>query len=408
MKLKHDTDVLIVGAGPVGLFTALALHECGLSAQIVDKEQHGSVRSYAAALHPGSLSLLNGYGLLPELQEHGHRVERIGVHDGNRRVGTMEFSHLNVEFPFVLVVPQATFEEILMRRLSSLGIEVFWEHQALGLDSGADGVEARIGRLEKISKGYPVARADWIIAKELSVKSRFVVGADGYHSFVRQRMGFEFQQTGKAETFAVYEFSGEIGSPTEAQVVFHNGTVSVFWPLGGDRGRWSFQVHPDERPDTTLEAMHELARQRAQHCGITGRELHWTDSISFERLLADRFGSERIWLAGDAAHVTGPVGAQSMNVGLREARDLALLIKSVESEGAQLETLDRYEKARQEEWTGLLQGIPRPVGHGPDGLAGRGARLIPCIPATGESMRELLDQIGFRLEQSPQEVGHGD
>jgi 2-polyprenyl-6-methoxyphenol hydroxylase-like FAD-dependent oxidoreductase len=408
MKLKHDTDVLIVGGGPVGLFTALVLHECGLSTQIVDKEQRGSVRSYAAALHPGSLSLLSRYGLLPELEEVGHRVERIGVHDGNRRVGTMEFSHLDVEFPYVLVVPQATFEEILMRRLGSLGIEVFWEHQALGLDNGPDGVETRVGRLEKISKGYPVARADWIIAKELSVKSRFVVGADGYHSFVRQRMGFQFQKEGKTETFAVYEFSGEIGSPAEAQLVYKNGTVSVFWPLGVDRGRWSFQVPSDERPEGTLEAMHALAGERAQQCGVTGHQLHWTDSISFERLLVDRFGSERVWLAGDAAHVTGPVGAQSMNVGLREARDLALLIKSVESEGAKLETLDRYEQARRAEWTGLLHGIPRPVGHGPDGLAGRGARLLPCIPATGESMRELLGQVGYRLEESPQEVGHGN
>jgi len=331
-------------------------------------------------------------------------VQRLAIYDGRERIAAMDFSALDLAYPFILVIPQGKLEAALEASLKKQGVEIFWNHQALGLEPQGDGVAAKIGRMEKYSMGYPIAHTEWMIAKEIPLRTRFVVGADGYYSFVRKRMGLTFENVGTSEAFSVFEFACEVDFPNEARLVFGEGSTNVFWPMGPNRGRWSFQVDPQAPAAPKLASLLELIRERASWFPQQIDEILWTTTVMFERRLVDRFGSDRVWLAGDAAHITGPVGAQSMNIGMREALDLAGFISAACKDGGSVASLARYETERRAEWRSLLglEGVPRPAGEEPKWTEDQAARMLPCIPASGDTLGALLKQIGLQTERVTQ------
>jgi 2-polyprenyl-6-methoxyphenol hydroxylase-like FAD-dependent oxidoreductase len=267
------------------------------------------------------------------------------------------------------------------------------------MQPGAEAVAAKIGQMEKYSMGYPIAHTEWMIAREIETRARFVVGADGYHSFVRRRLGADFEHVGTAEAFSVFEFQCDVDFPDEARLVLGPDTTNVYWPMGGGRGRWSFQVDPQQPAPPRLSGLLDLIGERASWFPQQIEEVLWTTTVMFERRLVDRFGKDRIWLAGDAAHITGPVGAQSMNVGLREAHELARLVSAACKDGVSAAGLARYGDERRSEWRGLLglEGTPQAAEGARPWPADRAARMLPCIPESGPMLRELLDQIGLRF-----------
>jgi 2-polyprenyl-6-methoxyphenol hydroxylase-like FAD-dependent oxidoreductase len=397
MAVKRETDVLVIGAGPVGMFAALNLVERGLDVQIVDKDWRGSAHSYALALHPDSLRLLAGCGAAAALLEQAYKVEQIAVYRGDERVGALDFTSLGGSYPFLLIAPQSALEHALEQQLKERKVPVLWNHQALTVRQDGKGVAAKIGRMEKYSTGYPVARTEWMIAKEYETRAAFLVGADGYHSFVRKNLPVEYEHVGPAEAFSVYEFPSPIEFPHEGRVVFHDESTNVLWPLGRERLRWSFQVDEKQPAAPTPQALRELIRARAPWYRTQAGEITWHTTALFERRLVDRFGQERVWLAGDAAHTTGPVGGQSMNVGLREAHDLAERFSSILKSGGSFDLLAGYQSERRAEWSRLL-GLGEAMqatSAAPGWARELAARILPCVPAAGEDLRTLLEQIGL-------------
>jgi 2-polyprenyl-6-methoxyphenol hydroxylase-like FAD-dependent oxidoreductase len=126
----------------------------------------------------------------------------------------------------------------------------------------------------------------------------------------------------------------------------------------------------------------------------------WSVEVRFERRLAGSFGRDRVWLAGDAAHLTGPAGIQSMNSGLREASDLAGLLAASMQGGSGADRLAAWGAERLAEWRFLL-GLagrlePLPGGATPAFAAKHAARLLTCLPATGAELDALAASIGLR------------
>jgi len=398
MALKRETKVLVIGAGPVGLFTELALAERGVPVQIIDKEWRGSVHSYALALHPESLRLLDAHGAVAELLEHGQRVERIGFYDGGEPFASIDYSALGGVFPHLLVVPQSRVEAALLSRLKQLKVKVLWNHQAQSVRSEGESATTSVARMEKYSMGYPVARTEWMVTQETDVQSDFIVGADGYHSFVRKTTEARFEHLGEAQAFAVFEIPCAVDFRDEARVFFHEGTTNVVWPLDENRARWSFEVDRDAPPEPDPDTLQSMLRTRAPWFKHEGREVYWSTTALFERRLVDRFGRGRTWLAGDAAHITGPVGAQSMNVGLREAHDLAERLSAILEKGGSPGALEEFEKERQSEWRKLLGVSPgvQPSTDAPAWARDHAAKILPCVPASGGDMDRLLEQIGLK------------
>src|SRR6516162_11362762 len=103
---QTQSEVVVVGAGPVGLWTALLLAEKGVEVTLIDRETKTTARSYACALHPATLRLLDRFGLAESVIERGRRVETIAFYDGPVRQGEIKMSLLGGEFPFVLILPQ--------------------------------------------------------------------------------------------------------------------------------------------------------------------------------------------------------------------------------------------------------------------------------------------------------------
>lgn len=428
MFRKQETEVLVVGAGPVGMFTALSLAERGVKVELIDESWRTTARSYALALHSHSLELLDGAGLVEELLEGGHRIDAVVFYEGEERRSELTLSDLPGGFPFLLVIPQDRLERSLSRRLKEKGVPVHWNRRLAGFEqhtsNGGRRVVAQVEELGKESVGYGVATSEWVVEERSRVVSQFLIGADGHRSAVRRLLGFDFDRAGAegGEVYAVFEVQAPPPVPGEVRVVLGKETSDVLWPLDDNRLRWSFQLLDPEGlvaqrskgrlavqlggdvfPYLDRDDLARLVAERAPWSGDGGHatddELTWSVAVRFERRLASRFGDGRVWLAGDAAHLAGPVGVQSMNIGLKEAHELAWRIAEVLHADGGDDLFEDYDRQRHAEWNTLL-GLDGPA----EAAAGAAPwverhahRLIPCLPASGDDLTLLARRVGLQL-----------
>ena len=161
-----ETGVVVVGAGPVGLFTALTLCERGVDVRILDKYQRSALHSYALALHPHTLQLLEQVGLADELILRGQRVDRVVLHHEHDKPIELNLAATGGAFPFVLVLPQTLLEAALERKLAERGIDVAWKHQAFTVEAEGESVRTLIGNFpESGAEEMPTThlRSDFLI-----------------------------------------------------------------------------------------------------------------------------------------------------------------------------------------------------------------------------------------------------
>ncbi len=416
---SHKTDVVVVGAGPVGLTTALFLNEAGVGVTVVDAKSSGVTHSYALALHPASLELLDQLGVAETLVAQAVKVSRMSIYSGGRRIVSLPTAGEEARFPFVAVVGQDVIEATLAEALARRGVDVRWNTRLSRFTPEDARVEVGLDELETGVIGYAAARFEWLVRKSPELEARFIVGADGHQSLVRRQSLIDFPEVAPAEHCAVYEFESAGDTGREVSLVLHEDGLAVFWPLPGNRGRWSFSVDPARHPEAIREKnhdpvqilgpgvypaleetfFHQLLEDRAPQCRMNIERVYWRMLVRFERRLASSFGSGRVWLAGDAAHLTGPAGVQSMNVGLREGRDLASAIGMRVTAGAGANALEAYDRDRREEWRRLLglEGRMETASEADRAIMEHGSQLIPCLPASGSELSALAARIGLRV-----------
>jgi 2-polyprenyl-6-methoxyphenol hydroxylase-like FAD-dependent oxidoreductase len=411
---KPQTEVLIVGAGPAGLWTALLLAEAGVDVSIIDREERTTARTYACALHSGTLRLLQRLGLDAAVLEQGRRITAIAFYDGETRRAQLDLSKQDREFPFLLILPQQDLESILEQRLVRAGVHVQWRHRFDALAEEGEGVAATIEQLADTSTGYIVPHWETIVKSRTILQARFLIGADGHGSLVRQRAGLDYQRVGAPESFAAYEFESAEKGEAEVRVVLDDATTNALWPLPDNRFRWTFQMlrsnadFPEkerravrvEQPtvdEPIRQYVQQVCHQRAPWFSATVKRITWCSEVAFERRLANPFGRNRCWLAGDAAHQTGPVGVQSMNRAFSEGETLAGMIREILRGAAPLTSLEAYNRDHQAEWRRLL-GLTGGLQAGRDTdpwVRDRRARILSCLPASGADLGSLARQLGL-------------
>jgi 2-polyprenyl-6-methoxyphenol hydroxylase-like FAD-dependent oxidoreductase len=431
MLSEKPAEVLIAGAGPVGLFTALSLARRGVAVRVIDTGVWACTHSYALALHPQTLPLFQELGLLDEVRAHCYPVRSVALAGTSGPRARLALDHDNPD-DCLAVLRQDALEALLERALAAHGVHVEWRHELDGMEPGPDCVRAGIDRYEKESRGYIVAHTEWVVAGSSTAEVKYVVGADGYSSRVRRALGYDFPEVGPAEYFAVFEFSTNADLKHEMSIVFGDLTADVLWPLPGGDCRWSFLLpgysdpsvegiknvlessgfghFPTERiKDRVLssEGAHDeilsdgnlrrLIAERAPWFQANIETVKWRSVVRFERRLASGFGQGRLWLAGDSAHLTGPVGVQSMNAGLAEARDLALVLAGVLRDGAAPAMLDAYNQRSLDIWNQLhgQMGMLQPGPTADPWVARHASELLCCLPATGPRLNAMAAQLGL-------------
>lgn len=412
------TEVLIAGGGPVGLTAALCLQAHGMRSMVIEAKPRGVTHSYALALHPASLDILHSIGVLDEVIEGALPVSRLVVQADGRRLATVPVAPRGARHPFLAVTGQDRLEAALVRALEERGVPVLWNHRLSRFQQHAEGIAAEVDELEERVIGYATARFDWMVSRTRAVDAEYLIGADGHASLVRRQLEIEFPEVAPAEHYAVFEFQVRGSLPDEVVLVLHPDGMAVLWPLPGGRARWSFAVHPRASGDVGRHKDHEpvqifgpgafpaleeqlferLLAERAPWFGQGVDRVYWRMLVRFERRLADVFGERRAWLAGDAAHLTGPAGIQSMNVGLREAHDLAAALAADRRRtgGRALET---YNLCGRDEWRRLL-GLTGSVAVGPGApkeIASAVTQVISALPGSQSALAEMAAGLGLTL-----------
>ena len=148
-------------------------------------------------------------------------------------------------------------------------------------------------------------------------------------------------------------------------------------------------------------ALRTLLAARAPWFDATPGEITWATTVKFERRLATRFADARFALCGDAAHLTGPVAVQSMNVGFTEARDVVERVARVLRDGADPDLVSEYDRRWRREWEFLL-GVEGELAPGPRTdawIAWNRHRIATCLPGWGDTYRLLADQLGLEVRR---------
>lgn len=416
---QHQTEVLIVGAGPVGLLAGLILAKAGVKCDIIDREERTAARSYACALHPATLDLLDGLGLSEALIQRGRRITSIAFYDGPDRKAEASLADVSAKFPFVLVLPQSDLEQVLENNLNAAGAKVQWNHRFDSLQNSGDTVTATLEELEGTSLGYIVPHWESVVKRRFPVRALFLVGADGHNSIVRQRLGVAYESLGARQSFVACEFTSDTPGADEVRVVLDETTTNVLWPLPDNKFRWTFQmVHAEQESDfpekerravrfgemlqneSIRRNLLRLSHTRAPWFSADINEILWCKQVAFEAGLARELGVHGCWLAGDSAHQTGPVGVQSLNAGLSEAVGLARSIEQILKEQGPSTLLSAYGDRCHSEWLRLLgaSAAVLPKDSGDSWMRHRARRMLPCLPSVGASLPVLLDHVGLELK----------
>jgi len=404
-----DPEVLVVGAGPVGLVAALFLQRHGGRVEVVDKNQRTTQRSYALAIHPRTLRILDEAGLSDRLIAAGRKVTRLAYYEGPERRAGIDYSALTSKHPYLLVLRQSLLESAVEDALRHAHVKILWGHRLESLDADDGAVRAQVAELDQVSSGYPVARSEWVVARSETIRPNYVIGADGYDSAVRRMSGIEMTEHGDAQVFSVYEIEATGELPRDVRVILDRDLTSVYWPLEEGRCRWGFQIKSASEHAATMARLEELIAARAPWWTAQATQIYWSTLGLFESRLARRFGHGGVWLAGDAAHLAAPVGVHSMNSGLVEAHELATRIMRILREKAAASLLEEFASGTHATWQGLLgaAGDVRALPGADPWVQENRARIVACVPATGDDLESLVRQIGLTTASHARDVSAG-
>jgi 2-polyprenyl-6-methoxyphenol hydroxylase-like FAD-dependent oxidoreductase len=386
------SQILVVGAGPVGLFSALSAARRGLQVTLLEQNFRSTAPGHATLLHPSSLRLMTDLGLSDRLLAEGKIVDRIDLYVDGTHAKSLELARP------ALTIAQTVFEEILLKALREEDVEIRSPCELTTLTRSANSVQARVVRRELRPLDAPTADDEWQPVESSLIDADFVVGADGYESRVRASLGFESLDVGATETFAMFEGPRPV-LDSAMNLGFQEGLATAAFPLPERRGRWGFQLASDFSAPPDLNRLRALLAERAAWREPEPSEVEWSTVTHFERRLARSSGCGRIWLAGDAAHITSPFGAQSMNAGLSEAHDLIEYMAATILEGRSLAALEQLAAAREREWHKLL-GFNVQFGtaaSAPAWLREHARRIVPALPASGPDLQRLLLQLGVTI-----------
>ncbi|WP_158590112.1 FAD-dependent monooxygenase [Amnibacterium setariae] len=325
---RTESEVVVVGAGPTGLWLASELALAGVRTSVLEKRTGRSAHARALGLMPRTLEILALRGMADAFVAAGRPVPawHFGLLEERIR-----FDVLDTAFPYLLLVPQTTTESLLEQRARELGVDVVTGAEVTGLAQ-----EAGAARVTYERDGV-----------EHALEAALVIGADGGRSTVRELAGIPFE----GEPSATWGFLGDVvleAPPAPGYRVRTAGGALIVAPLPDGRHRLTGW---DPRRQDADEAL-DLETLRSSVRDIAGtdfglRDPTWLSRFGDANRLAATYRSGRVLLAGDAAHVHWPTGGLGLNAGVQDAMALGWRAAAFVRGSADDAVLDDYAAERR-------------------------------------------------------------
>jgi 2-polyprenyl-6-methoxyphenol hydroxylase-like FAD-dependent oxidoreductase len=382
-----ETQVLIAGAGPIGLTAAIELTRRGVACRIVDPLLEPPQYAKAVGVQPRTLEVFENMGVLNGILDAAIQMHGPLVYVNGEKVAQLDTT-LPPDVPFgFIAIPQYATERILRTELAMRGVQVERGVRLTGFEQDADGVSANLAGHDG----------------EQTVRARYLVGADGAHSIVRKTLGLTFEGAAFEEQYMLGDVEVDWSLPQGCGIrSMHqtDGTTDdllVCIPLPGrHRYRMSMLVPPELSAAPSDGVAHGFEGERKPELHhiqavldrlspepTSARNLRWSSVFRISHRIVDCYGRGRVFVAGDAAHIHPPTGAQGMNTGIQDAHNLAWKLALAASGHAAPALLDSYDAER------------RPVGEEVVGRTVRSAR--EGIGADSTDMEFVLRREGQLL-----------
>ncbi len=335
---KDQQQVVIVGAGPVGLMAALRLATIGIRATILEAETGFADDLRASTFHPPTLDMLDGYGLATPLIEQGliSRQWQIRMHESQERaVFDLDILANDTAHPYRLQCEQSRLVRLLVARLKAM-----------------PGVTLRRGcRVTAVSQtaGTVTAQAVTVDGESLAVTGRLLIAADGARSQVREHFGLAMHGETYPETTILATTRFRFEDHLEGL-----SNVNYCWTRAGTFSLlrlpelWRCSLYPDAGESIEAALQPEAIERKFQRIVPQDRpyEVMETRPYRVHRRIVDNFRHGRVLLAGDAAHINSPSGGMGMNGGIHDAFALTNAIKAMWASD-ELHRLDVYNRSRR-------------------------------------------------------------
>jgi 3-(3-hydroxy-phenyl)propionate hydroxylase len=366
-------EVIVIGAGPVGLCTTLGLARAGRRVLLLEKEPGTAERSRAPAIWARSQEVLAGLDVLERFVAEGITLGTVHLWDADDDAGR-ELLSIPVhelgdvtKFPRLLLLPQSSTERLLCEAVSSQPTAwIIFSAEAVGVEQHDSRVTVRYVRADAadvsdgaaadgradVSDGAP---ADARAGATHSVEAPFVVAADGAGSTIRDVLGASFEGRTYRLSAALADVRGAIPQNLPFPRLTSSDGLAIGIRIGADI--WRLILPFRERDDLPLEERVQRAAARLFPSVVSARdyEIVWQSEFELHQRMASRFAWDRVVLAGDAAHLNSPVGGQGMNAGIQDAAALIPALLEALDSGSPA-PLQRYETTRQ---AAVQQGVNR-------------------------------------------------
>ena len=334
-------DVLVVGAGPVGLGLALQAADHGATVRIVERRTDPFRPSRALMMHARTLEVLRPLGVTDALLDRADTAPRARLHVGSRTLavdlGALDLP--DTAFPHLTLIRQMHVEAVLEAALAARGVVVERGTEFLGVTDGPDDAVA-------VLAGRSGTR---------SIGARSVAGCDGAESTVRSAAGISWcgGTYDREIVLADVDLDGDLEPGVTHAVAGRGGLVFVF--ALGEQAPWrvlatrhcAATTRPPGRPGPSVPE--EEIQRLLDGAGLRARitEVAWSSTVRLHHRTATAYRSGRLFVVGDAAHAWSPAGGQGMNAGLHDATNLGWKLALASRSTAAASLLDSYDSERR-------------------------------------------------------------
>lgn len=337
---KKSLDVLVIGAGPVGLFCANELIRQGLSCRIVDKKNGLSDKSKALGLHIRTLDLFKDCGFFDEIVKQGLKTLGVIIKSSGKEIVHLNFAEAEANIHFVIDLPQDKTEHILAEGLKAKKLAVEWETELTGIKQDKEGVSATLTRVD---------------GKTETVSASWLIACDGGHSTVRNLLKMDFIGSEYKENWWLADLHIDWSLPQDQMIMYPSayGPLACF-PIGKKRYRLVMTAPPDKACNPTLEDIIDGFNRRSGEKAVLSDPI-WLSQFYLHHRQIQHYRKDRVFFAGDAAHVHSPIGGQGLNTGIQDGYNLIWKLALVHNKLAKKELLETYHMERYPVGQGVIK-----------------------------------------------------